>query len=51
MNVTAYFVELSSYGSGMCQVPNKESQSLPEQIFPKWRIADCQVSDLQAQRS
>lgn len=35
MDVAAYLVMLSSYRSGMCQVPNKEFQSLLEQTFLK----------------
>lgn len=36
MDIAAYLVKLTSYGSGMCQVPNKEFQSPPEQISLKW---------------
>ena len=31
-------VKLSSRGSGICQVPNKEFQSLLEQISLKWKF-------------
>lgn len=36
MDIAASLVKLTSYGSGMCQVPNKEFQSPPEQISLKW---------------
>lgn len=35
MGVPACIIKLTSYGPEMCQVPNKEFQSLPEQMFLK----------------
>lgn len=34
-DIAGYLVKLTSYGSGMCQAPNKEFQSSPEQISLK----------------